>query len=142
MKAIISEIVQKICQLVDVELIILFGSMARHQSTAKSDIDLGVLLSDLHQKEKLYQELSHVYFEKPVDLIILNRADPLLRFEVVREGKVLYEKDSGIYANFAVKAIKEYYDTSKLRKVEEIYLQNYLKGDVSNDSRCHPPQVD
>jgi len=72
----------------------LFGSSARGNRTAKSDIDIAVLLSDVPQKMLEYylylvKELSQVLGNE-VDLVILNTAPPLLKHQILKHGKLVY----------------------------------------------------
>ena len=138
---IVEKVKNKILELADIKLMILFGSMARNQANDNSDIDLGIILEDINQVNRLKDEFQKLYFKRPVDLIILNNADPLLKYQVTREGKVLYEKQEEYYVSFVVKSFKEYCDTKKLRKLEEKYIKNYIEGVEINESRCTPPEA-
>ena len=66
----------------------LFGSYARGVETLQSDADIAVLLSEvpekhleyyLHLERKLAEAL-----EKDVDLVFLNDAPPLLKYQVIK----------------------------------------------------------
>ena len=57
----------------------------------------------------------------------LDRCSPLLGFHVARDGKLIYEKNSGDFVKFQMKAWKIYADTAKFRKSRiksiELWLQ-------------------
>ena len=83
--------------------IILFGSHARGDATADSDVDLLVVLSEAPNKRQAAIEIRRALRDLPIskDIIvttpdeIARRGDligPVLR-PALREGKVLYERD-------------------------------------------------
>lgn len=72
---------------------VVFGSAAKGKKRPTSDFDVAVL----SQKEPSYQLLkelfsgfSEVFKGENVDVRFLNEADPFFRFQVVREGKLIY----------------------------------------------------
>lgn len=71
-----------------------FGSVARGQETAQSDIDLVVEFSTtptLFEMAKLQRELE-VIVKKPIDLVTYRSLHPLIKQQVMKDQKVLYEK--------------------------------------------------
>jgi hypothetical protein len=60
------------------------------------------------------------------DLIILNDASPVLKYEVVRQGRVIKE-DKKRRVEFEAKALGEYLDTAYLRKTQQTYLKEQLR---------------
>ena len=47
---------------------------------------------------------------RTVDPIVLNTAPPLLRFEVAREGQVLFARDPYEWTNFKARAMVDWWD--------------------------------
>jgi uncharacterized protein len=72
----------------------LFGSMARGDSTARSDVDLLVDFDGrkgLWELVRIERELSE-FLGKPVDLITERALSPYLRERIVRDARVVYER--------------------------------------------------
>jgi predicted nucleotidyltransferase len=83
----------------EVRMAFLFGSRARGQEHAASDVDIAVLLPDsvgciarLERATALAAELSR-RLELRADVVVLNEAGPLLRFEAVIRGKTVLGPD-------------------------------------------------
>lgn len=109
-----------------IELVVLFGSRARGGARAESDVDLAVRgrneLDLLSMTNRLVQ-LLHI---DAVDVVDLRRASPLLMMEVMRGGRVLYERLPGNYAAFCSLAHRRYVDTGKLRLAQQESIQRFL----------------
>ncbi|MEM3398050.1 MAG: nucleotidyltransferase domain-containing protein [Nitrososphaerota archaeon] len=106
----------------------LFGSYARGDQTAESDIDIAVLLSTpshrvLEYYLHLINELSRVSGGE-VDLIILNTAPPLLKHQVIKNGIVVYRRDEKTRIEFEARAEDEYLD---FKRVMERYDGCFMK---------------
>jgi len=75
----------------ELKLAVLFGSRARGEAKSGSDADLGLLL-DPYSSELRFRveaELGRAA-GGPVDIVLLDDAPPLLRFEIAREGVLLF----------------------------------------------------
>jgi hypothetical protein len=92
----------------------LFGSRAAGRPSARSDADVAILLregSDLHDVGRAVADLETslgTTFGCPVHVIPLNGASPLLRFEAIRHGRVLFVEDEAERIGFEVRTLKEY----------------------------------
>ena len=94
----------------DVLLAVLFGSSATNRRRPTSDIDLGVLLMPGTSIERhLAARLSRVA-GRVVDLVRLDEAPPLLRFEIARDGHVLLERSPHAWADFRARAMTDWWD--------------------------------
>jgi predicted nucleotidyltransferase len=83
---------QEICRRNDVEMVGVFGSVARGEATEQSDIDLLVRFSkrkSLLQMVRLEREVSTAVGRK-VDLLTESAISPYLRDRVKRELQVIY----------------------------------------------------
>lgn len=73
----------------------LFGSVARGDSRAGSDVDVGVYVDpppDLLEESRL-QTRAEQALGRSVDLVVMNRAPLWLQFRIVGEGIVAYSRD-------------------------------------------------
>ena len=106
-------IVAALCSGPPVRLAILFGSTARGTQRIDSDIDIGIVPEDpelsLNEELTLQTELSRVS-GRQVDLVRLDRASTLLRWQVVRYGRALVEAEPFAAARFTADAVAEYLD--------------------------------
>ena len=114
----------------DVVLAYLFGSEAKGTTHPESDIDIAVLLADqVPQAEygqrvvDLNTELIGIFQQDAIDVALLNTAPPLLAFQVVRHGVVIYDPHHR-YVSFYIDTFNRYVDTQPLRDLQWHY---YLK---------------
>jgi predicted nucleotidyltransferase len=109
------------------ELVYLFGSFAKSTYTRFSDMDLAFLFASQFDKHKLFEIRLNLIgalqkiIKKEVDIVILNLAPPLLKFEAIN-GILLHEKSRSIRIDFEVKTIHEYLDTKYIRIINSQYL--------------------
>ena len=107
-----------------VRLAYLFGSQAVGRVHSESDVDVAVLFDEslspdarFDERLALTGELSRLLKTDRVDLAVLNEAPPLLAFEVLRNGRLLYCASEDDRVEFQVKTVREYEDTAPLRKL-------------------------
>ncbi|MCD5396379.1 MAG: nucleotidyltransferase domain-containing protein [Candidatus Pacebacteria bacterium] len=65
------------------------------------------------------------FLGREVDVVILNTASPFLRFVVIKEGKLIYEKDKSQRIDFELKSLNEYFD---YKPILELYRQKILSS--------------
>lgn len=100
----------------DLVAVYLFGSTARQQTHALSDLDLAVLFEPGLTEEALFDrtlELGAILedsLRQSVDLVALNRAPPALCFQVLKDGRLVVERDRTQRCLFVVRALNRYYD--------------------------------
>jgi predicted nucleotidyltransferase len=119
-----------------VTLAYLFGSQAEGKASPLSDVDIAVLLGPQVEREQWFQsqldltgELMSLFHRNDVDVVILNQAKPLLAYQVVRYGQVIYEDQATRPAvEFAAYAIRRYADTAPLRRLKRQYLEEWLEA--------------
>jgi predicted nucleotidyltransferase len=91
----------------------LFGSQSTGKAKPDSDLDLAILLFPGQEKDFPLLELA-VSLEKDLkrsaDLVILNRAGELLKYQVRRYGRLLYDRDSRLRKQFEVRGRKSFED--------------------------------
>lgn len=107
----------------------IFGSRARGDAGPLSDIDVAVYLdpacSPLDYRLRLMEELARALGSERFDLVTLNDSSPVLKYEVVREGRVVKE-DKESRVEFEARSLGEYFDTEYLRKEQRAYLKEQL----------------
>jgi predicted nucleotidyltransferase len=107
-----------------VRIAYLFGSTARGQDHETSDVDLAVVLgASSPLEEDLLREDLEQAAGRNVDLIVLDRAPPLLVAEVLREGRVLLCRDEDERVQFELRAQAIVFDTEHWRAVQRGYLR-------------------
>ncbi|MGQ9710722.1 MAG: type VII toxin-antitoxin system MntA family adenylyltransferase antitoxin [Anaerolineae bacterium] len=109
----------------DVIAAYLFGSLAQGRAHPRSDIDVAVLLTPMDPEAAFYRRLRLMeqlrpYADREVDVIVLNLAPPLLQHQVLKYGRLLYERDKLARADFEVRAGKVYAD---LKPIQDLFAQ-------------------
>lgn len=98
-----------------------FGSRARGEAGPRSDFDFAVLIEgsvSLAEEARLGADLAETIGREDLDLIILNQAPPLLRYEVVAAGCRLFARDEATADRFEEAAARECFDTAHLRDIQ------------------------
>jgi len=105
----------------DVVAAYLFGSRATGRARAASDVDVAVLLNEedsfarFERRLQLMVEVSDVC-GREADVIVLNDAPPLLQHQVLKHGRLLYERDRRARIEFEIRAGKIYADLEPMRR--------------------------
>ena len=100
----------------DLVAVYLFGSTARDQAHALSDVDVAVLFATELSAADVFGrtlEIGTILDETlrlPVDVIALNRVPPALCFQVLKHGRLLLEQDRTQRCVFVMHALSRYYD--------------------------------
>lgn len=98
----------------------LFGSVARGEARSKSDVDVGVLLDSLPPATldapqfALEAELERM-LHAPVQVVVLNRAPADLVHRVLRDGRLVLDRDRALRIRFEVRSRNEYFDMAQVR---------------------------
>jgi len=108
---LIDRLRERAASLPELKLAVLFGSTARGEARPRSDVDLGVLLEtytpDL--RFKVEAELGRAA-GRAVDVILLDDAPPLLRFEIARDGVLLFQREDHLWTDFKARAMVDWWD--------------------------------
>jgi hypothetical protein len=116
---------KKLAQQYPITLIILFGSSAPGKTKKDSDVDIGVYLKDrigIKEENNLIQDLVHLFKRSNIDTVILNSASPVLLFEVIKKGRLLFGKRRNDFLQFKLMVMKRYWEYAKFHKYREMYL--------------------
>jgi predicted nucleotidyltransferase len=97
-----------------VALLVLFGSRARGNERADSDLDLGALRADrrpmnLGELGRLQSDLES-WSGLDAEVVDLARADALVRFEMVSDGRPLHEAEPGLWTDFVARTLIDHDD--------------------------------
>jgi predicted nucleotidyltransferase len=105
----------------DVIAAYVFGSLAQGRATARSDVDIALLLMEpidpVALAERRLQLMGHLepYADHPVDVVVLNRNSILLQHQALSTGRLLYERDREARVSFEVMAGKLHADSIPAR---------------------------
>jgi predicted nucleotidyltransferase len=126
---------QQVADRYQLDLIVLFGSYARGTARPDSDLDVAVHTTrpDYARRDPdeeafwemdLFADLSAI-FKPPegLDLVVLNRADSTLLYEVARYGLPFYQREPGGFHQFRSYAARRFYDDAKFRRWGWEYLK-------------------
>jgi predicted nucleotidyltransferase len=100
-----------------VSVVYLFGSGAFGKKTRLSDTDIGVVLkAPLLDKDTrsiynpLYELFSELYGESKIDIVFLQTSPLSLQYSAIKEGKILFEEDPLLTADYEYGVINQYLD--------------------------------
>ncbi len=112
----------------ELQLVLLFGSISSGVFHPQSDIDLAFLYEKPVDILDLTNKVIRLLHSDLVDIVDLRRASPLLAFSVAKQGRVLYEKSSGVFNIFYSLAFRRYVDTKKLRQAQARSIKSFLEA--------------
>lgn len=97
----------------EVQTVFLFGSYGTVYQTPLSDIDFAVYYNreqTLKDEAALLNRLAIALDTDHVDLVNLNKAHLVLRFRVINEGRIVFERSSVATCDFIESVIRYYQD--------------------------------
>lgn len=130
----LNEFLNQIDKLYPIEFAYLFGSFAMETSNKESDIDIAIMFCEKYDRKKEIIikgniiDIGEKYFERKLDVVSLQGAAPLLKYEIVREGITL--KDSGKRAEFESLALREYFDFRYYSKIYNKAMIETIKEEI------------
>jgi uncharacterized protein len=113
-----------------VRAVYLFGSQADASATEASDIDLGIVGSaaDLRaERLALLADLVREGFDR-VDLVLLDDADPVLRFEAVHRNCLLFARPDFDHGAYVSRVLREYFDLEPYLEIQRKAFKARLLG--------------
>ncbi|MFA5699887.1 MAG: nucleotidyltransferase domain-containing protein [Desulfuromonas sp.] len=130
MSEILNEVKALLGRMPQVEFAYLFGSQVRGEGGPLSDIDIAVFVQEredmLMFRLQLLEQLQRLAGFVPVDLVVLNQAPPVLKYEVICNGNVIKENRE-VRVMFEARTLGEYLDTQHLRDTQRPYLKRQLQ---------------
>lgn len=135
--------VQRVADRYQLDLLVLFGSYAKGTPRPSSDMDIAVHTtrpdyarrdpdSEAFWEMALFDDLNAV-FKAPegIDLVVLNRANSTLLYEVARYGILIYQREPATFHHFRSYAARRFDDDAKFRR----WGWEYLKRRCLNGER-------
>jgi uncharacterized protein len=118
------------CRRHPVRLCVLFGSQATGKAHADSDIDLALWPGEplaTRQKLRWVRELSDLV-DQEVNVVFVSPAlDPVLGFEIVRDGRLIFEVEPGLWAHLRSQLWHAYNDSLPFRRGAQEQLRQFVK---------------
>lgn len=108
----IKDVVNVLKSIREVEAIYLFGSRARGNITPLSDIDICVITRRHISKDIKEEILSNS--SRKIDISIFWDLPPTIRFRVLKEGMLLYNKNKSLLHQIKVDTSRQYMDISPM----------------------------
>lgn len=113
----------------------LFGSTINGKARADSDVDIAICLNpkedfDINNAFNLRLDLMNElekYFQKKVEVVILNTAPILLKYEVLTGGKSVYSTDEDARFEFESLTRRLYFDFKYLLSIHTKSFLNQLR---------------
>ena len=107
-----------------VQLAYLFGSLGQGQSG--HDVDLAILTQG-KPAFRLRGAITECLGSERLDLVDLRRASPVLRFEILCTGQLLYTAEPELVEQFELSTLRLYRDTAWLRRRQRAYLRERME---------------
>lgn len=113
-----------------------FGSCARGESQSHSDLDVAVYVDESYSSPSRYgyaaeltEELMRALQTDRVDVVVLNRAPPVLYHRVLRDGLRIVARDLAATTVREGRALSRYCDyVPQLRKIEALHKARIATG--------------
>jgi Predicted nucleotidyltransferases len=99
--------------------VILFGSVARGNAGTLSDIDLCIVTSREISESEKHDLLS--YGSRKIDVSLFYDLPLTIRFRVLREGKLLFCRDSLTFHRIVTKTVRQYLDSASLIRKHSLH---------------------
>jgi len=104
----------------------LYGSVARGQARPESDVDIGVLFATdppatLAAPQFALETALERQLGCPVQVVALNRASADLVHRVLRDGRLVLDRDRAVRIRFEVRSRNEYFDLAPIRRLYRRY---------------------
>lgn len=136
---VLNKHIDKLVRVYGIKLIYIFGSYAKGENRADSDLDIAVYFDsevDGFVKLDILDELVGIFNREDIDLVILNNVDEVLKFQVIKYGKVVYMEDLVTKVTFESRVMSEYMDREYFREVRNKYSHKRFL-EVMNDSKTY-----
>ncbi len=117
-----------------VRLAVLFGSAARGEAGPGSDLDVGVLFDPGRESAAALEVALARATGRRVDVVRLDAAPPLLRFEIARDGRVLLERAPHAWVDFRARAMTDWWDWAPTARLLHAAAASRLRAALADGS--------
>ena len=107
--------IAKLAETHNLDVVAVFGSQATDRVHSKSDVDIAVLSHAPVNRARIAMELDSIFKRGYTEVVNLANASPTLMRQVVSEGRLLYEREQGLFFRWKIYAIKIWMETAWLR---------------------------
>lgn len=119
----------------DVVCAYVFGSCARGQDCAESDVDVAVLLDSgpgdaLRHVVEIEGDLQRALPGERFDVVVLNDVGIRLRHEIVSTGQLVFERDVDERCDFEVMATVQYLDWRPIERQLDQAAMAWARGEA------------
>jgi len=108
----------------------LFGGLTKGKPLPLSDVDIAVYLSDNteynEEKLEILGKLTQILKTDEIDLVILNKAPLPLKARIIKNKRILADKDRFLRHRFESLTLRQYFDFSQ--KEMSIFKRRYGVG--------------
>lgn len=122
--------VANLAQKHNLALVILYGSQATGKAREESDVDIAVLGKIKISSDiliNLDDEFARIFRARELDVKSLHSTNPFFRYQVMRDGILLYGK-SYDYNSYKAYAFRDYHDSKDLLKLKRIIVERRLQA--------------
>lgn len=114
-----------IARVYGLDFVILFGSQATGKTHEKSDIDIGIIGRGKIDRLAIGREMENIFDRTDLEIINLAEVSPTLMYAVLRDGKIMYEKEVNLFLKWRVYASKIWMDTAWMRSLRDRKLKEW-----------------
>jgi predicted nucleotidyltransferase len=117
-----------------VSIVYLFGSRATGRGSQSSDVDIGVVLKEPMEDTRssykiLYELFSAIYPSSRLDIVFLDKASLPLRYFAIKDGKIIFEEDPRLTADYENRVINRYLDFKPVLDLfDRVTMKRYAKA--------------
>lgn len=117
----------------DILFAYIFGSHVTGKTDFESDVDIAVFLDEKRVRDMFKKRLSLIeklegILETATEVVVLNEIKSIFfKFVIIKEGKVVFERDHSQRVDFELKTMQDYYDYEPfLDAYNKAYLEREL----------------
>lgn len=125
-----SQIIKEIAMSHNLDLVILFGSQAKGRSMKESDIDIGVFRKTggitLNDEIILSAKFAELFENNKIDISIISSNNPILMYNILKNGEVLYTNEKGLAETLKLYAWKLLAESKSFRDHSFSILKNRI----------------
>lgn len=118
----------------DILFAYLFGSTVQGKVNFESDVDLAVFFDAKKVRDSFKKRISLIekvqsVLKRPTEAVVLNEIKSIFfKFVIIKEGKVIFERDHGQRIDFELKTMQDYYDFQPfIEEYNKAYLERSLQ---------------